>query len=290
MDVLESIRTALPRLRPAEAKVGRQVLADPEAVLEFTVASLARRAGVSQASVVRFTHALGLNGLPALRIELAQELSRRAVEFERSNIAQGQINPSDTVAEVVAKLAFHEARSIEQTARGLDLEALERVAQAIAAGHHVVTFGVGASGLAAADLAQKLQRIGLMCLSSHDTHVQLVHAALADPDTTAVAFSFGGRTVEVLRAQQIARQAGALTVAVTNDPESPVAQASELVLRTSAREAAMRAAALASRMAQLAVVDFLFVRVAQLRFDDLGTALRATFEAVGEQHLPQTAR
>lgn len=290
MDVIETIRMALPRLRPAEAKVGQLVLADPEAALEATVASLAQRAGVSQASVVRFTRALGLSGLPALRIELAQELSRQAVEFERSNIAQGQINPTDTVAEVVAKLAFHEARSIEQTARDLDLDALDRVAQAIATGHHVVAFGVGASGLAAADLAQKLQRIGLMCLSSHDTHVQLVHAALADPATVAVAFSFGGRTVEVLRAQQIARQAGALTVAVTNDPESPVAQASQLVLRTSAREAAMRAAALASRMAQLAVVDFLFVRVAQLRFDDLGTALKATFEAVGEQHLPPSAR
>ena len=254
------------------------------------MASLAERAGVSQASVIRFTRALGMSGLPALRIELAQELSRQAVELERSNIAQGEINRSDTLADVVAKVAFHEARSIEQTARGVDLAALDRVAQAIANGHHVATFGVGASGLAAADLAQKLQRIGLMCLSSHDTHVQLVHAALADPTTVTVAFSHGGRTVEVLRAQQIARQAGALTVAVTNDPESPVAQASELVLRTSAREAAMRAAALASRIAQLAVVDFLFVRVAQLRFDDLGTALRATFEAVGEQHLPPMPR
>ncbi|MFT3861962.1 MurR/RpiR family transcriptional regulator [Micropruina sp.] len=288
MEVTDAIRTAMPRLRPAEAKVGKVLLADPEAVLEATVASLADRAGVSQASVVRFTRALGLSGLPALRIELAQELSRRAVELERSSIAQGEINTSDPVADVVAKLAFHEARAIEQTARGLDLAALEQVAQAIAGGHHVVTLGVGASGLAAADLAQKLQRIGLMCLSSHDTHVQLVHAALADPATVTVAFSYGGRTVEVLRAQRISRQAGALTVAVTNDPESPIAQASQLVLRTTAREAAMRAAALASRIAQLAVVDFLFVRVAQLRFDDLGAALRATFEAVGEQHLPPT--
>lgn len=286
MDVIEAIRTALPRLRPAEVKVARLVLADPDAVLESTVASLARRAGVSQATVIRLTRALGLSGLPALRIELAQELSRQAVEFERSNIAQGQINPSDSTADVVAKVAFHEARSIEQTARGIDLEALEQVARAIAEGHHVVTFGVGASGLAAADLAQKLQRIGLMCLTSYDTHVQLVHAALADSATVAVAFSFGGRTVEVLRAQQIAGRGGALTVAVTNDPESPVAHASQLVLRTSAREAAVRAAALASRIAQLAVVDFLFVRVAQLRFDDLGTALRVTFEAVEEQHLP----
>ncbi|MEA5052989.1 MAG: MurR/RpiR family transcriptional regulator [Propionicimonas sp.] len=289
MEITELIRTCLPRLRPAEAKVAQVVLADPQDVLDATVAGLAHRAGVSQASVIRFVRALGLTGLPALRIELAQELSRQAVEFERSNIAQGEINVTDTVADVVGKLAFHEARSIEQTARGLDLDALERVAQAIANGHHVVSFGVGASGLAAADLAQKLQRIGLMCLSSYDTHVQLIHAALAGPSTTAVAFSFGGRTVEVIRAQQIAGKAGALTVAVTNDPESPVARASQLVLRTSAQEAATRAAALASRIAQLAVVDFLFVRVAQLRFDDLGAALRATSEAVGDQHLPPSA-
>ena len=144
MDVIEAIRTALPRLRPAEVKVARLVLADPDAVLESTVASLARRAGVSQATVIRLTRALGLSGLPALRIELAQELSRQAVEFERSNIAQGKINPSDSTADVVAKVAFHEARSIEQTARGIDLEALEQVARAIAEGHHVVTFGVGA--------------------------------------------------------------------------------------------------------------------------------------------------
>ncbi len=287
MDVIESIRTALPRLRPAEVRVAQAILDDPDGALEATVAGLARRAEVSQASVVRFTQTLGFSGLPALRIELAQELSRQALELERSNIAEGEVNPSDSLADIVAKVAFHEARSIERTARDLDLDVLERVAQAIAAGDHVVTFGVGASGLAAADLAQKLQRIGLMCLSSHDTHVQLVHAALAGPRTVTVAFSFGGRTVEVLRAQQIAGRTGALTVAVTNDPESPVALDSALVLRTSAREAVMRAGVLASRMAQLAVVDFLFVRVAQLRFDDLGTALRATLEAVGEQHLPR---
>ena len=54
---------------------------------------------------------------------------------------------------------------------------------------------------------------------------------------------------------------------------------------TSAREAELRAAALASRMAQLAVVDFLFVRIAQLRFDDVESALEATRAAVTAQRL-----
>ncbi|MFB9954323.1 MurR/RpiR family transcriptional regulator [Cellulomonas denverensis] len=284
-DALEAIRAALPRLGPAERRVAAALLDDPEAALSATVSSLADRAGVSRASVVRVAKTLGFSGFPALRVRLTQELSRRAVELERSDIAEGQLNASDTLADMVGKVAFHEARTIEQTARTLDLAALERVAQRVAADHHVAVFGVGASGLAATDLTQKLQRIGLMCLQSIDTHVQLTHAALADQDTTAIAFSFSGGTVDVLRTLEVADRAGAYTVAVTNDPASPIGSAAQEVLQTPAREATLRAAALASRMAQLAVVDFLFMRVAQLRYDNVDEALRATRAAVDPQHL-----
>jgi len=289
-DVLEAIRAIIPRLRPAEVQVARAVLDDPSFAVTATVATLAERAEVSQASVVRFAKSLGFAGYPSFRVELAQEVSRRALELERSNIAEGELNPSDSPAEMVAKVAFHEARTIEQTGRMLDLDALERIATAIAESERVVTFGVGASGLAAADLAQKLQRIGIMCLSSHDTHVQLVHAALADARTTAIAFSFSGGTIDVLRALEVAGRAGAFTVAITNDTDSPLAAAATATLRTPAREATLRAAALASRMAQLAVADFLFIRVAQLRYTDLDAALSATREAVGAQHLEPRPR
>ena len=287
-DVIEMIRSMQAELSLAEGRVAATVLADPQFTIAATVAELATRAQVSQASVVRFSRALGFDGVPALRLELAQELSRRALELERSDIAEGEINASDSVADVVSKIAFHEARSIEQTARLIDLEALDRVAEAIAVAHHTSVYGVGASGLAAADLAQKLQRIGLMCLGSQDTHVQLVNAALAGPESVAVAFSFSGRTAEVHHALSIAKRGGALTVAVTNDRDSPVGKVADLVLMTSAREAQLRAAALASRMAQLAVVDFLFVRIAQLRFDDVETALEATRAAVTTQRLGPT--
>lgn len=289
-DVIEAIRTAAPRLRPAESNVAAVVMDDPDAVVSTTVAELADRAGVSQASVVRFSKALGFAGFPAFRMQLAQELSRNAADLERSDIAEGRLNPSDSVADMVSKVAFHEARTIEQTARMLDLSALEDVAQRIADGARVIAFGVGASGLAATDLAQKLQRIGLNCMTSPDTHMQLVHAALADSDTVAIAFSFSGGTRDVLHAVEVAARTGALTVAVTGDPDSALAAACDLMLRTPAREATLRAAALASRMAQLAVVDFLFLRIGQLRFDDLGSVLDATRRAVTPQHLPRGDR
>lgn len=284
-DVMAQIEMARAGLRPAEETVAKAVLADPQAAIVATTADLADRAGVSQASVVRFARAIGYSGLPELRLALAQDLSREAVALEQNDIASGHINASDALDDVVAKLAFHEARSIEQTARLIDLDALDRVAHAIAGGRRSSCYGVGASGLAASDLSQKLERIGLICQFSADTHVQLVHAALATRESVAFGFSFSGRTVEVHRALTIARDSGALTVAVTGVPDSPVGQIADLVLLTSAREAQLRAAALASRMAQLAIVDFLFVRVAQLRFDSVEAALAQTRAAVDGQRI-----
>lgn len=284
-DVLVRVRAALPELSKAEAQVARDVLADPEGIVSATVSGLARQARVSDATVVRFARSLGFEGLPDLRIALARDLSRRAVELEHSAIAEGEINPSDSLADIVAKLAFHEARSIEQTARLIDHEALDRVAHEVAGGASVAAFGVGASGLAAADFCQKLQRIGVACTFSPDTHLQLVHAALVNASTVAVGFSFGGHTAEVFRALSLASARDALTVAVTGAPESPIGRAADVVLLTSAREAQLRAAALASRMAQLAVVDFLFLRIAQLRFDDVETMLEQTRAAVDGQRI-----
>lgn len=283
--VVERIRRSRADFSATEAAIAQRVLADPQAVLVATTSSLAGSAGVSQASVVRFCRALGYAGLPDLRLALAQELSRRDLEHERFGVAHGRIDASDSLTDLAAKIAFHEARSIEQTARRLDLDVLEETARAITAPRSVTVFGVGASGLVAADLTQKLQRIGQPCQFHADTHVQLVHAALLDADDVAIGFSFSGRTREVDDCLRLARDGGALTVAVTGDPRSPVARRAARVLVTSAREDELRAAALASRMAQLAVVDILFARVAQLRFDDLDAVLSTTRAAVGRLRL-----
>lgn len=281
----ERIRRAREAFSPTEEALAARLLADPRSALTATAASLAEDVGVSQASVVRFARALGYAGLPALRLALAQELSRHDLELEQAGVAHGEIDASDTLEELAMKIAFHEARSIEQTVSSVDLAALEQIAQKIAGGAHVTMFGVVASGLVADDFMQKLHRIGLPCQYSPDTHIQLTHAALLGDNDVAIGISFSGRTAEVLSALKLAGVSGALTVAITGNPDSAVAHAADLVLVTSAREAELRAAALASRMAQLAIIDVLFARIAQLRHDDLGSALERTRAAVTGQRV-----
>ncbi|WP_326584669.1 MurR/RpiR family transcriptional regulator [Streptomyces sp. NBC_00481] len=74
--VADLVRSRLDRLRPAERKVARVLLADYPSVGLNTVAELANRASVSAPSVVRFAQSLGFEGFPALQAELRAELTR----------------------------------------------------------------------------------------------------------------------------------------------------------------------------------------------------------------------
>jgi DNA-binding MurR/RpiR family transcriptional regulator len=285
-DVLVRLRQARPTLRPAEARIADVVLADPGGVVGSTITELASQAGTSQATVVRFCRAVGYAGYPEFRIDLAQATSRLEVELERSGIAEGEINQTDTAADVVSKIAFHEARTIEETARMLDQDALERAVDAVATAPRIDVYGVGSSGLTAQDLAMKLSRIGLVCLAPVDPHAQLTSAALLEPGAVAIAVSHTGRTIEAFQALSLARDRGATTIVVTNYPASPLADLADVVLTTTARETQFRSGAMSSRIAQLAMVDFLFVRVAQRRFDATAAALKATYDAVQPHRIP----
>ncbi|WP_136709495.1 MurR/RpiR family transcriptional regulator [Agromyces sp. H66] len=277
-DVLSNVRQALPRLSSSEARVAEAIIADPSIVVDFTITELAQRCGTSLSTVARFCQTLGYSGYREFRMEVASAISREAAERDRFGLADSDISPDDSAAEVVAKIAFHEVLAIEQTAQGLDVEVLDRVVDAIAAAGHVDLYGFGASGLTAQDLQQKLARIGISAFCSIDVHVALVSAALRKPGDVAIGVSHSGLTSETIHALSVAREAGALTVALTNSSESPITEVADAVLTTQARESTYRMGAMSSRIAQLALVDFLFVRVAQRRHAEVADPLRRTFE------------
>ena len=84
-----------------------------------------------------------------------------------------------------------------------------------------------------------------------------------------------------------ASEARARTVAVTNHSDSPLARAADIVLTTAARESPFRSGALGSRMAQMMIIDCLFVGVAQQSYDSSIEALRKTYLAVQGRKVPQ---
>jgi len=289
-DVLSNVRQALPRLSSSEARVAEAIIADPGIVVDLTITDLAQRCGTSLSTVARFCQTLGYSGYREFRMEVASAISREAAERDRFGLADSDISPDDAAADVVAKIAFHEVLAIEQTVQGLDVEVLDRVVDAIAGARHVDLYGFGASGLTAQDLQQKLARIGISASCSVDVHLALVTAALRKPGDVAIGISHSGLTSETIHALTVAREAGAMTVALTNSPDSPITEVADAVLTTQARESPYRMGAMSSRIAQLAVVDFVFVRVAQRRHEDVADPLRRTFEVTASHKVAARKR
>ncbi len=280
MDVIEVVRAALPGLRAAEARVARRVIADPTLVVDLTISDLARLCETSLATVARFAQAVGFSGYRELRVAFAGSVARAQADRARFGVDDASIDLEDTIGKVAAKIAAREIGAIEQTVDGLDFVLLDRVALAIATAGRVQLFGQAASSLTAQDLRLKLARIGIVAEHSGDPHIALPAAAVLRDGDVALAISHDGTTAETIRCAEVARGAGALTVAVTNAPRSPLSRAVDLVLETRAKESPLRLAAMPSRIAQLALLDVLFVRVVQHRGGAVADPLRATRRAV----------
>lgn len=272
------LRGRLDALRGAQRRVAEAILADPQASASQTIAELAAAAEVSQASVVRLCQTLGLPGYPELRLALAAEGGRRGEEGPIGDISEG-----DDLASVVSTMALLDARAVRDTADLLDIATLERAIDALAGARRIDIYGVGASAIVGADLAQKLTRIGRVAISYGDAHLGLASAALLEPGDVAVVVSHSGATADTLDMLRTAAARGATTIAVTNFPHSPIATDADHTLVTAARETVFRADATASRLAQLVVVDCLFVGLAHRTFAASQAALEATRLAVRQR-------
>lgn len=275
---LVRIRSLVPGLAKAEQRVANVVLTDPAAVARTSITDVAEAAETSETTVTRFCKAVGLRGYPELRIALAAE---SAVSAARPDHDLGaEITADDELGQVVRKLGFADARAVEETAQQLDTAVLEQAVAAISGAHRVDVYGVGASAFVAADFQQKLHRIGLVSYAWSDVQIMLTSAAVLRPGDVAVGVSHSGSTNDTIDALAEARRKGAVTVAVTNFPRAPICDVADHVLTTAARETTFRSGATASRLAQLTVIDCVFVGVAQRTYANTRNALESTYEAV----------
>lgn len=288
--VLVRIRSALPSLRTSEQSVANAVLAEPALAATLSIGGLAEKCGTSTTSVVRFYKKIGYQGYSDFRMDLARETTREQAVNNVTVEMYEDIAKTDSLQDVVSKIAFNETMSIADTAEALDVARLADAVAALSGARRIDIVGVGASAWVGQDLQQKLHRIGLTAHSWSDAHSAWTSAALLGPDCVSVAISHSGSTLDTVEAMRIAGEAGARTIAITNHSDSPLARAADVVLTTAARESPFRSGALGSRMAQMMVIDCLFVGVAQQSYDSSIAALRKTYQAVQGRNVPQGAR
>ncbi len=270
------IKSHLDTLKPAERKVADYVIENADEVVYSSITNLAKEIGVSEATIVKFCQRVGYSGYQELKIMLAR--SDRGPDDQ--GMIYGAIEPGDSVGELKNKLFQIYDESLESTNKLIETDLYDEVVDKILSARRLYFFGYGASGIVARDAELKFVRIGLPAIAMTDSHNQKTVASLLQPDDLVVAISDSGRTRELIEVLDILEEIDCQRVAITSQVGSPVSKRSEITLLTSSRETPYRGSAIASRIAQLAVIDILFLATALANHDETTAALQRTREAM----------
>jgi len=276
LDRLGAVRKDLP---PTAGRIADFISQHAADVMHMSITELAERTGSSEGSVIGLCQTIGARGFQQVKLSLARELVQ-PVHFIHEDLT-----PSDNTAQVIDKIFQSDMQALRDTQSALSVEALAEAVNAIRQAKRVEVFGIGSAATIAEDTHYRLLRIGIPSRVSVDSHVQAIAASLADAQTAVITISHSGSTVETLTATQLAKEAGATTIAVTNFGRSPLLAYSDIVLNTLARETQFRSEAMTSRIAQLAVIDALIACLALSDYDRSVRTLAKTFDVLGSKRI-----
>ena len=256
--ILGQIQRARPNLSPAERRVADLVLAHPRSALNDPIAVIAKAAGVSQPTVIRFCRSLGCEGLSDFKLRLASGLTGTVP------VTHTQVTGEDSVLELGVKVLGNSASAILQLREQLNRDTIDRAIELLAHAQRVEFHAVGHYGVVAEDAQFKFLRLGLPGAAYTDTRLQLLAARVLGPGDVAVLVSSSGRIDELLQVADAARGRGAAVIAITAG-NSPLARRADLTLVVDHVEDASTHLPMISRILHLLVIDILAVGVAMRR-------------------------
>lgn len=269
MDMLERIRTQAPQLSAAERRVAQALLDRPNDFIQAAVADIAQTVGVSQPTVIRFARSVGCTGLQDLKLKLAGSLVG-GVPYVHATV-----NPDDSTAELAAKVFDNAISALLRCRNAISLAALDQAIGLLAQASRMEFYGLGNSGIIAADAQHKFFRLGTPAIAYADPHIQAMAATLLGPHDVLVAISNSGRTSELLDAVDIALRNGCKVVAITSTG-SPLAHMAHVALLADAQEDAELYSPMLTRLLHLTLIDVLAVGVALRRGPELSALLAKT--------------
>ena len=263
----------------SEKKIADFIVNNIDMAYKLTASELASLTNTSPASIIRFSQKLGYEGFKELKISLAKEMPQSNIDEDK---IYEEITIHDSLDQIINKIAIGHINAIKNTIKLIDEKAVMDAIEAITSARRINIYGVGGSSLVAQDLQYKLVRIDMPASIYLDNHLQLVSAANITKEDVAIAFSHSGKTIETYRAMEISKQRGAKTISITKFGENPISNISDIKIYTTEVEKTLRMGAIASRIAQLTIVDILFIGIVKSNFSNIPEYIQQTSDILKE--------
>ncbi len=250
MNILEKITQNQAAFSKSEKKVAEVILANPQTAIHSSIATLAKMADVSEPTVNRFCRRLDTKGFPDFKLHLAQSLANGTPYVNR------HVDENDSPDEYTNKIFESTMASLEVARQSVDVNVVNRVVDLLTQAQKISFFGLGASASVAHDALNKFFRFNVPVVYFEDILMQRMSCMNCSDGDVVVLISHTGRTKSLVEIAQIARMNDATVVGITS-ADSPLAQECSYVLSLEVPEDTDMYMPMASRIAQLTLIDVL---------------------------------
>jgi RpiR family carbohydrate utilization transcriptional regulator len=250
MNILEKITQHNSVFSKSERKVAEVILANPQTAIHSSIATLAKMSGVSEPTVNRFCRRLDTKGYPDFKLHLAQSLANGTPYVNR------HVEEDDGPEEYTNKIFESTMASLEVARQSVDIATINRAVDLLTQAQKISFFGLGASASVAHDALNKFFRFNVPVIYFEDIIMQRMSCMNSGEGDVVVLISHTGRTKSLVEIAQIARGNDATVMGITSK-DSPLAKECNLVLSLEVPEDTDIYMPMASRIAQLTLIDIL---------------------------------
>ena len=281
----DRVKGAYASLRPSEQKVAEFFLAHAEELEDLTIGELARGAGVSEPTVIRCVRGLGYRGYREFKGALSQkegQVRGNALDY----LGGFALRPWERMGDLPLKAVRTHRAQLEETLKSVPTGELERAARILAGAQFIDIYGVENSCAPASDLLTKLTYLGLPCRFHTDAYLQQIGAAHLRPGAAAIAFSHSGKSMDTVKALRLAQKAGAVTIAVAGGEDPVLFRYADVALGVGGTAQTVYGKAIFSLVADLAVVDMLYMAVILSDYERFSHNLDHSGQVIADRDYP----
>lgn len=273
--ILSKLESTMPFLSNTEQKLGNYILKHSSEVLSMSTKELALASDVSEATIIRFSRKLGVDGYKELKMQLSVDLAS-----DGSYSSPVDVSKEDHTLEIFKKLASFATASINSTVETLDQESLDAavdlIAQTAQNNHRIYLSGVGTSSILAKEFQVKLMRLNIISIFFEDIHLRMESTSLMNENDLVICFTALGKSIQNQQLIQLANKRHAKVILITQYGNAKLAEKADITLYTSIIENNLRLISQTSFTVQSIIIDALFLGLALKDFSKIKEEVEET--------------
>lgn len=242
----------------AEKKIADCVMEQREAVVDMTVAELAKASGTSDATVSRFCRRCGFGGFHQLKLTLAREVA--AEKHHAMQVSNDILR--DDILQSLQNILANKIAELTQTLSQIDPAELEAILTLLENARSIQVAAVGNTIPVALDFAFKLNQLGIAAVSGTIWETQMAYTLNLGSSDVLVVISNSGSSRRLVKLIEGAREKGCKVIAITNNPKSAIARLSHRHLTTATRDKLLLGDFCFSRVSATVAVEMLYLFLA----------------------------